>query len=108
MISQFGLGQKINEATHILESSSSSIDLIFTILFIRQAVTDFNWDRAFLSINVNKKGSIFGNTIMNILINFIPHETIVCENKDPLGLIKQLNPVPYPEYIWGYCLLALL
>ena len=30
VISQFGLSQIIKEATHILESSSSCIDLIFT------------------------------------------------------------------------------
>ena len=130
--SQFGLSQIITEATHILESSSSCIDLIFTtqpnlvvesgvhpslhpnchhqIVFakfnlqiyypppyprevwhykeantelIRRAVTDFNWDRAFLNTNVNEKVSIFSNTILNILSNFIPHETIVCDDKDP-------------------------
>ena len=130
--SQFGLIQIIMEATHILESSSSCIDLIFTtqpnlvvesgvhpslhpnchhqIVFakfnlqiyypppypreiwhykqantelIRRAITDFNWDRAFLNTNVNEKVSIFSNTILNILSNFIPHETIVCDDKDP-------------------------
>ena len=129
--SQFGLSQIITEATHILESSSSCIDLIFTtqpnlvvesgvhpslhpnyhhqIVFakfnlriyypppypreirhykqantelIRRAITDFNWDRAFLNTNVNEKVSIFSSTILNILNNFIPHETIVCDDKD--------------------------
>ena len=129
-MSQFGLSQIITEATHILESSSSCIDLIFTtqpnlmvesgvhpslrpnchrqIVFakfnlqiyypppypheiwhykqantelIGRAITDFNWDRAFLNTNVNKKVSIFSNTIFNILSNFIPHETIVCDDK---------------------------
>ena len=41
---------------------------------IRRAITDFKWDRAFLSTNVNEKLSIFSNTIMNILSNFTPHE----------------------------------
>ena len=50
---------------------------------IRPAITDFNWDRAFLNTNVNDKVSIFSNTILNILSNFIPHETIVCDDKDP-------------------------
>ena len=132
MTSQFGLSQIIKEATHLLESSSSCIDLIFTtqpnlvvesgvhpslhpnchhqIVFakfnlqiyyppsypreiwhykqantelIRRAITDFNWDRAFLNTNVNEKVSIFSSTILNILSNFIPHETIVCDDKDP-------------------------
>ena len=130
--SQFGLSQIISEATHILESSSSCIDLIFTMQpnlvvesgvqpslhlnyhhqtvfakiylqiyypppypreiwhykqanteLIRRAVTDFNWDRAFLNANVNEKVSVFINTILNILSNFIPHDTIVCDDKDP-------------------------
>ena len=50
---------------------------------IRRAITDFNWDRAFLNTNVNEKVSIFSSTILNILSNFIPHETIVCDDKDP-------------------------
>ena len=130
MTSKFGL--IIKEATHILESSSSSIDLIFTTQptsvvesgvhpslhpnyhhqvgfakfnlqiyypqpypqeiwhykqanteLITRAITDFNWDRAFLNTNVNEKVSIFSSTILNILSNFIPHETIVCDDKDP-------------------------
>ena len=128
--SRFGLSQIIAEATHILESSSSCIDLIFAtqpnlesgvhpllhpnchhqIVFpnfdlqiyypppypreiwnykqantelIRRAITDFNWDRAFLNTNVNEKVSIFSSTILNILSNFIPDETIVCDDKDP-------------------------
>ena len=140
--SRFGLSQIIKEAIHILESSSSCIDLIFTtqpnlvvesgvhpslhpnchhqIVFakfnlqiyypplylwdiwlykqanteiIRRAITDFNWDRAFLNTNVNEKVSIFSNTILNILSKFIPHETIVCDDKDPPwfnGAIKSL------------------
>ena len=128
MTSQFGLSQISKEATHILESSSSCIDLIFTaqlnvvvesdvhpslhlnchhqIVFekfnlqifypreiwhykqaniehISRPITDFNWDRAFLNTNVNEKVSVFSSTIMNILSNFIPHETIVCDDKDP-------------------------
>ena len=50
---------------------------------IRRAVTDFNWDRAFLNTNVNEKVSIFNSTILNILSNFVPHEKIVCDDKDP-------------------------
>ena len=50
---------------------------------IRRTITDFNWDRAFLNTNVNEKVSIFSNTILNILSIFIPHETIVCDDKDP-------------------------
>ena len=132
LTSQFGLSQIINEATQILEASSSCIDLIFTtqpnlvvesgvypslhanchhqLVFakfylqiyyppqyprgiwhykqavrelIRRAISIFHWDRAFLITNVNEKVSNFTSTVMNILSNFILHETIVCDDKDP-------------------------
>ena len=138
--SQFGLSQIINEATHILEASSSCIDLIFTtqpnlvvesgahpslhanchhqLVFakfnlqiyypppypreiwhyiqansqlIRRAISTFNWDRTFLNTNVNEKVSISTSTVMNILNNFIPHETIVCDDKDPPWFNKAIK-----------------
>ena len=140
--SQFGLSQIITEATRILESSSSCIDLIFTtqpnlvvesgflpslhpnchhgIVFakfnlqiyypppypreiwhykqantelIRQAITDFNWDRAFVNTYVNEKVSIFSSTILNILSNFIPHEKIICDDKDPSWFNRTIKPL---------------
>ena len=33
--------------------------------------------------SINEKGDIFNRTILNVLSNFIPHETIVCNDKDP-------------------------
>ena len=50
---------------------------------IRRAIKEFNWQRAFSNTNVNQKVDIFNRTILNILSNFIPHETIVCNEKDP-------------------------
>ena len=116
--SQFGLYQLINEPAHLLENSSSCIDLIFTsktnlvvesgvdpslhpnchhgIVFAkfnlmisypppysrqvwhyREANTDpiINWEKAFYNTNVNKKVSIFNGTILNVLSNYVPHET---------------------------------
>ena len=49
---------------------------------IRRTVTDFNWDRAFFNTNVEKKVSIFSNTIKSILTNFITHQIIICDDKD--------------------------
>ena len=140
LTSQFGLSQIINEATHILEASSSCIDLIFRtqpnlvvesgvhpslhanchhqLVFvkfnlqiyyppsyprevwhykqanselIRRAISNFNWDRAFLNTNVNEKVSIFTSPVMNILSNFIPHKTIVCDDKDPPWFNKAIK-----------------
>ena len=137
--SQFGLHQMINEPTHILESSSSCIDLIFTsqpnlitesgvhpslhpnshhqIIFaksnleihypppyfrdvwhyqdantdlIRRAIDMFDWDRAFVDTNVNEKAFILNKIILNILSNFIPHETLTVDDKGPLWFTKKL------------------
>ena len=49
---------------------------------IRRPITGFNCDMAFLNTKVNKKFSVSSSTIMNILSNFIPHETIICDDKN--------------------------
>ena len=50
---------------------------------IRRAISNFNWEKAFYNTNVNKKVSIFNETILNVLSNYIPHETLTCDDKDP-------------------------
>ena len=50
---------------------------------IRRAIKEVNWERTFSNTSVNEKGDIFNGTILNILRNFIPHEIIVCDDKDP-------------------------
>ena len=140
LTSQFGLHQMIKEPTHILDTFSSCIDLIFmsqpnliiesgvhlsllsncnhqTIFgkfnlevvypppyvrevwhykyanaeLIRQAVNEFNWQRAFLNTNVNEKVDTFNSTILNILSNFIPHKVVVFHDKDPPWFNKKIR-----------------
>ena len=50
---------------------------------IRRAVDQFNWQKVFLNKKVNEKVNIFNETILNILRNFIPHETVLCDDRDP-------------------------
>ena len=50
---------------------------------IRRAVDQFNWQKAFLSKNVNEKVNIFNETILNILRSFVPHRTVLCDDKYP-------------------------
>ena len=50
---------------------------------IRNAVSNFNWEKAFYNTNVSKKVSIFNATILNVLSNYIPHETLICDDKNP-------------------------
>ena len=49
---------------------------------IRRAIRNFNCEKSFYNTNINKKVSIFNETILNILSNYIPHETLSCDNKD--------------------------
>ena len=50
---------------------------------IKQAINNFNWEKAFSNTNINEKVSLINKTILNILCNYIPHENIICDNKDP-------------------------
>ena len=50
---------------------------------IKRAINNFNWEKAFSNTNINEKVSLFNKTILNILNNYIPHETIICDDKDP-------------------------
>ena len=61
---------------------------------IRSAIYIFNWKKAFENTSVNEKSAIFNKTILNILLNFISHETLLVDDKDPSWLtnkIKNLN-----------------
>ena len=55
----------------------SNVDLI------RRSINKFDWDRGFVNKHVDEKVLIFNKTVLNVLSNFIPHEVIVCDDKDP-------------------------
>ena len=50
-----------------------------------------NLKLAFLNTNVNEKVDIFYSTILNIPCNFIPHEFVVCDDKDPPWFNKKIR-----------------
>ena len=65
---------------------------------IRVSIAVFDWEKAFSNTSVDEKAAIFNRTILNVLNNYIPHETIVCNDRDPLWfndkirlLIKEKN-----------------
>ena len=65
----------------------SNVDLI------RRSINEFDWDRAFANKHVDGKVLIFNKTVLNVLSNFILHEVVVCDDKDPPwfnGKIKSL------------------
>ena len=50
---------------------------------IRRAISNFNWEKTFYKTNVTKKVSIFNETILNVLSNYIPNEILTYDDEDP-------------------------
>ena len=50
---------------------------------IRRLINQFPWDIRFAHIDMNQKVYLFNQTIKSILCNFIPHETVTCDDCDP-------------------------
>ena len=78
----------LREIWHYIEANTG---------LIRGAIKEFNWERTFSNTGVNKKVKIFNRTILNILSNFIPHEIIVCDDKDPPWLNNRIKTLIQEE-----------
>ena len=52
-------------------------------ILIRRVIHEFYWKRALSNLNVDEQVTRFSRTILTIMKNFISHETIVCDDKDP-------------------------
>ena len=50
---------------------------------IREEISEFPWDNRFANISVNEQVQLFTQTIQNIISNYIPHETITCDDRNP-------------------------
>ena len=55
---------------------------------IQRAIKNFDWEKAFLSVDVNTKVLLFNETILNIISNFIPHEIVTCNDRGPLWMTR--------------------
>ena len=49
----------------------------------QRAIDIFDWESALNYIDANDQVSVFNSTILNIVSNFIPNETITCDDQDP-------------------------
>ena len=59
--------------------------------------------KVFSNMSVNEKVIIFNNTILNILSNFISHEILTCDDKDPFnkkikGIIQEKKNHTFKAY----------
>ena len=53
----------------------------------------FDWDRLFANKHVDEKVLIFNKIVLNGRSNFIPHEVIVCDNKNPTWFNGKIKPI---------------
>ena len=65
------------------------------INLIRKAMNEFNWERAFFNLNINEMVSVFNTTIKNIMANFIPQETVICDDRDPPWINNRIKKIIY-------------
>ena len=52
---------------------------------IRQAINKFPLDNRVANISINENVQLFTQTIQNIISNYIPHETITCDDRNHHG-----------------------
>ena len=60
---------------------------------IQRAIEQFSWEKYFRNLNINEMVFVFNKIIKNVFSNFIPHETVTCDDRDPPCInnnIKQL------------------
>ena len=58
-------------------------------------MSEFNWERAFFNLDINEMVSVYNTTIKNIMANFIPHETIFCDDGDPPWINNRIKQIIY-------------
>ena len=50
---------------------------------IQRAIEQFSWEKSFRNLTINEMVFVFNKTIKNIFSNFIPSETVTCDDRDP-------------------------
>ena len=58
---------------------------------IRRTIDQFDWLKTLSSVNVDEKIYFFTKALLNIIQNFIPHETIICDHRDPPWINKEIK-----------------
>ena len=58
---------------------------------IRRSIDEISWERCFAKTSVNNRVHMFNKTIKNIISNYIPHETIICDDRDPPWINKDIK-----------------
>ena len=59
--------------------------------YIKRAINEFPWERSFANVDINDKVDLFNKILKNKLSNFIPHETITFDDRDPPWINSQVK-----------------
>ena len=59
--------------------------------FIRRLIYEFPRENRFSNTDADQNVYLFNETIKNILSNFVPHETIVCDGCNPLWINSKIK-----------------
>ena len=70
------------------EKTARSYEKVDTEL-IRRAIDQFEWLGVLPIVNVDDKVSYFKRKLLNIIHNFIPHDTFVCDDRDPAWMLRK-------------------
>ena len=57
----------------------------------------FDWESALNYIDANDQVSVFSSTIPTIASNFIPNETLTCNERDPLWMNSFIKNLIYAK-----------
>ena len=67
---------------------------------IKRATKDFDWENKLSLVAINDQVVLFNETIVNIMSNFIPNETMTFDDRDPPWLNKNIkNMINYKNAI---------
>ena len=68
----------------------------------KRAIKDFAWENKLSLIDINDQVVLFNETIVNIMSNFIPNETMTFDDRDPLWINKNIkNMINYKNAIYN-------
>ena len=54
-------------------------------------MSEFLWRRCFVNSDVKEKVHLFNKTIKKIVSNYTPHETTICNDRDPPWIKKNIK-----------------
>ena len=76
------------EVWHFKHENCDHIKMVFDI---------FDWESALNYIDANDQVSVFSSTIPTIASNFIPNETLTCNERDPLWMNSFIKNLIYAK-----------